>query len=93
MGRQFHSGIQGWTEGMGPEEGQEVRGRPGCDGVREWMQSAESLLPWGQVTAINTQFLLVQWRCWLDDLRSSVPGLFILTLMEALICLVTVASL
>lgn len=93
MGRRFRSGVQSWTAGMGPEEGQEVRGRLGCDGVRGWMQSAESLLPWGQVTAIKTQFLLGRWRCCRDDLRSSVSGLFILTLMEALICLVAVASL
>ena len=61
--------------------------------MRGWMQCAASLLSWGQVTAINTQFLLVQWRCWLDDLGSSVPGLFILTLMEALVWLFAVASL
>ena len=52
-----------------------------------------ALLPWGQVTAIITLFLRVQWQCWLDDLGSSVPGLFILTLMEALVWLVAVASL
>lgn len=57
----FAVGVQSWTAGMGPEEGQGgERGRLGCDGVRGWMQSAESLLPWGQVTAIKTQFLLVR---------------------------------
>lgn len=72
VGRRFQEWGSELTAGMGPEEGQEVRGRLGCGvGVRAGCKAPESLLPWGQVTAIKTQFLLVRWRCCRDDLRSS----------------------